>query len=351
MAALIGLAAAADISSGLLYHYVREGSLAQTEQERPLLRFLMAGQKTVPGGNLYISKPVRGASMNDTAGFFAGYQEDDSLSFATSANIQRSETRWYECHAGLIITWTELKKDGISIADHGKKSENAGIAVDRLTGLLSERLEDFGDAWSRAKNSMLWGDGSQDSKAVPGVRYWLSDANTTGTKGGLSRATYSWWRQNCFLGLAYSEADQTLTKTLRAKQRILRKRGGRPNKFLAGNDFITALESELQSKGEYTNTGFASGKNDIGMADISLRGVGNFEYDPTLDDLNMSNYCFEFDSRRLVLQPLAGEDNKLLSPERPYNYAVFLQSMTFTGALTCNQLNCHAVWSVNAAAA
>ena len=43
-----------------------------------------------------------------------------------------------------------------------------------------------------------------------------------------------------------------------------------------------------------------------------------------------------------------GEDNKVLNPERPYDYAVFLQSMTFTGALTSDQLNCHAVWSVAA---
>lgn len=348
--AALGLSVAADIASGLLYHYVRGGSLAQTEQERPLLKFLRAGQKSVPGGNLYISKAVRGSSMNDTAGFFAGYSEDDELVFKQSANIQRTEVRWYECHAGLMITWTELKKDGISISNNNKKSEHAGIAVDRLTGLLSERLEDYGDAWSRALNTMFWNDGTQDAKQMPGVRYWLTDATATGTKGGLSRATYSWWRHNAFLGIGSSEADQTLTKTLRTKQRLLRKRGGRPNKFLAGNDFITELEKELQSKGEYTNTGFAAGKNDIGMADISLRGVGNFEYDPTLDDMGMANYCFEFDSRRLMLQPLEGEDNKVLNPERPYNYAVFIQSMMFTGALTCNQLNCHAVWSVNASA-
>lgn len=340
---------ASDIASGLLYHYVREGSLAQTEQERPLLAFLRAGSKSFAGGNLYISKAVRGGTMASQDGFFAGYEEADALVFKQSANILRTETRWFEVHAGLLITWTELKKDGITISDNNKKSEHAGITVDRLTSLLAERLEDYGDAWSRSMNSMLWNNGAQDSKQIPGVRYWLDDDPTTGTKGGLSRVTYDWWRHHTFLNVATSEANQTLTKTLRSKQRLLRKRGGKPNKFLAGNDFITALEAELQAKGQYTMDGFVNnGKTDIGMADIALRGVGRFEYDPTLDDMNMSNYCFEFDSRRLTLRTMDGEDNKVLKPERPYDYAVFIQSMMFTGGLTADQLNCHAVWSVAA---
>lgn len=345
----LGLAVAGDIAAGLLYHYVREGSLAQTEQDRPLLRFLRAGQKSFPGGNYYISRAVRGASLADTAGFFSGYQEDDELLFKQSANVQRVETRWYEVHAGLIITWTELKKDGISIGKNNARNEHAGIEIDRLTSLLAERLEDYGDAWSRSLNKMFWQDGVQDSKQIPGLRYWFTDGNTTGTKGGISRATYSWWRHHSFLNQAVSEENQTLTKALRSKQRIIRKRGGKPNKFFCGSVWMDSLEEELQKKGEYTNTGF-TGKNDIGMGEIALRGVGNFEYDPELDDQGMSNYCFELDSRRLKLEPMEGEDNKIIDPERPYNYAVFLQSMTFTGALTCNQLNANAVWSVAAAA-
>lgn len=340
---------ASDISSGLLKHYVREGSLAQTEQDRPLLRFLRAGQKTIPGGNLYVSKAVRGVSMNDTAGFLTGYDEDDQLLFAQSANIQRVESRWYEVHAGLIITWTELKKDGISIVGNtGKRSEHSGIAIDRLTSLLAERLEDFGDSWSRALNRMFWSDGSIDAKQMPGVRYWMTDVTNTGTKGGISRATYSWWRHHSFTGVGSSEANQTLTKTMRSKQRLIRKRGGKPNKFLAGSDFITALEEEVAGKGDYTTSGFTKG-TDVSMGDISLRGVGNFEYDPELDDMGMANYCFEFDSRRFMLHPLQDEDNKVIDPIRPYNYAVFLQSMTFTGVLMCNQLNAQAVWSSAAA--
>lgn len=29
--------------------------------------------------------------------------------------VERAEFNWYEIHSGLVITWTELKQDGITI--------------------------------------------------------------------------------------------------------------------------------------------------------------------------------------------------------------------------------------------
>ena len=361
MAADLGTSIAGDVANqvtnAVLKYFTRGPTLKQTMQERPLLRFLQAGKKTFPGGNQYISDPVQGAFMSDSAAglvgsmtnaaaFFAGYAEDDQLQFAQAANILRAEYKWYECHAGFVITWTELKKDGISITDGGKKSEHADMALTRLTGLLENRLEDFAESWARSVNNMLWKDGSQDANQVPGVLALITAAPAVGTTGGLDRATYTWWRNLAYLNVPASEADQTLTKTLRSKQRTLRRYGGKPNKFLCGSTWLDKLELEIQAKGQVTTSGFNSKEaTDIGMADVSMRGVGNFEYDPTLDDLGMDNYCYEFDSRRIRLRPMEGEENKIINPERPYQYMVFLKSMTWTGALQATQLNCHAIWS------
>jgi hypothetical protein len=43
---------------------------------------------------------------------------------------------------------------------------------------------------------------------------------------------------------------------------------------------------------------------------------------------------------------MEGEEDKVLTPERPYNYLVFIRSITYTGALHCTQLNAQAVYSV-----
>src|SRR6266536_4110716 len=73
----LGLSVASDIASAALTFYVRGAALEQTMQDRPLLRILNAAKETFPGGKDNISLPVQGAFMSDTAGFFAGYSEDD----------------------------------------------------------------------------------------------------------------------------------------------------------------------------------------------------------------------------------------------------------------------------------
>jgi hypothetical protein len=349
----LALTVANDIANALLKHFARGKVLQQTTQDKPLLAFLSAGKKEFPGGASYVSDPVQGAFLSDQGNvalnggnFFQGYQEDDSLSFGQAANILRAEAKWYEVHAGLVITWTELKKDGITITDGGGKSEHSDIALDRLTSLMENRLDDYAESWSRAMNTMLWNNGAQDSKQIPGITALLPETTDTGTTMGLSRVTYPWWRHRAALGIVASAGNQTLSKRLRSEQRPLRRFGGQPNKFLCGSAFLDGLELEIAEKGIYTQEGFARGATDVGIADISLRGVGKFEYDPTLDDFGLAKYCFEIDSRRIRLRPMQKEWNKVVTPERPYQYMVFLKSMTSTGALQATQLNCHEVFSI-----
>lgn len=345
---VLSMSVASDLAYQLLKFYVKTGALSQTTQDKPLVRELRASQKTFPGGTA-ISEPVRGAFMSDTSTYFVGYSEDDALTFMQSQNVLRAEVSWYEHHAGLEITWTELKKDGITVTDAGTTSEHAGADAVRITtGVLKSRIEDFGESWARAFNSTLWNDGSQDAKAVPGLRAFLTDTPAVGTTCGLARASYTWWRHRALVGsdkIVASASGQTLTKQLRAEVRQLRRYGGNPTLLLAGSDFIAALELEVHEKGIYTQEGFANaGKTDIGMAKISMRGVGTFEYDPTMDDIGWGKRAVFIDRKHLVLRPMVGEDNKVSKPERPYNCAVYLQSMFWTGGLIANQLNCHGVY-------
>jgi hypothetical protein len=343
----LSLTVATDIANMALDHYVRSPVFKQTIQERPLPRILDGSKKPFGASKENVSWPVQGVFMNSVSGFFAGYTEDDALVFKQASNALRAQYAWKEAHAGLIITETELKKDGITISDSMKTSQHSQLELTRLTSILENRLEDFGESWARSINDMLWRDGTQDSKVSPGVLSILTDTPTTGTTGGLNRATYTWWRHRTSLGVTPNGTAQTLTKELRSELRQLRRYGGRPNIALAGSDFIEGLESEILEKGMYTQDGFRNeGKNDFGMADISLRGLGKFQYDPTLDDLSLSKYCYVFDTRHLILCPMEGEENKVRNPERPYNYFVFMKSMTWTGVLTTRQLNCHAVYSI-----
>jgi len=352
------MSAAGDLANALLTFYVKNGPLMQALQERPLLKILDANKETFPGGKDYISTAVQGTMMSDTTGFFQGYSEDQLFEFDQAENIRRAQVAWYEVVANLIITWTELKKDGITVTNDGSMKNHSNAEAVRIAGgTFKARIADFTESWAISMNNMLWGDGS-GSKQVPGITALLTDTPNTGTTAGLVRSDYTWWRHRAFLtGLAESantgpaitpsRTDQTLTRKLRSELRQLMRWGGRPSVALCGSVFLDALADEVHEKGIYTQEGFVNnGKNDIGMTDISMKGLGTFRYDPWLDSNNLSSRCYVIDPRRLRLRPMANEENKVLDPERPYNAAVFLRSMTWTGGLEVTQLNCHGVYEV-----
>jgi len=330
-----------------LDYLVRGGMLYQTMQQKPLLRFLESGKKTFPGGKQYISEPVKGAVMNDTAGFFAGVTNNSTLAFTQMALGQRALYAWKYCHAGFVIEFIQLLQDGISVSDGEQStSDNAEVALTRLTGILKDAMEDFAESWARAKNLMLWQDGSQDANQVPGVKAILLDDPTTGTVGSLSQVTYNWWRSRTSLALAPSPQNQTVSKFLRNELIQLKKRGGRPNKALCGSLFWDALMTEFQEKGIYTQSGFANNDNDFGFNTISMNGLGVFEYDPTLDDIGESKRCYVLDSAHLRLRPIDGQDNLQLTPARPYQFLAMLKSMTWAGGLEATQLNGMGIYGI-----
>ena len=357
MANLIGLSAASDIANAALKFYIRKGGLSQTTQDKPLLAKLQGKQETFPGGNSVISLPVQGVYMSDTAGFLQGYSEDELISFNQAQNLVRAEYNWYEVASGLIITWTELKKDGITVVeDSGKPMNHSRATETRLTSLLKNRVEDFGESWSRELNKMLWADGSADAQHVPGVLSLLTDDPNNGTTGGIAR-TNVWWRHRARVGalavtantgpkITSSPTNQTLSKTLRAEIIQLRRYGGKPDCALCGSDFLEAFRAEVTEKGYYTQNNFnQASATQIGVASLKLDNL-EFYYDPTLDDLGREKFCYIIDTRRLKLMPMEAEDNRVLNPEKPYNALVFLQMMTWTGGLTINQLNANGVYEV-----
>lgn len=336
-----------NIANAALDYYIKGDALPQTIQDKPLLKAFEGSKKTFPGGKGNISVPVKG----DFTTALAGYSHNDSVSYANPANIKRVNFPWKELHAGITVTLTELKNDGISVVDsaQGKTvSEHTDRELTALTNLLDDKLADMAEGWARSFNSMLWKDGTQDTKQVAGLQSILTTSPNSGVTGGLDRSTSSWWRNRAVTGISYSTSSQTLSKKLRYEVRQLRRYAKNPNYLLlAGSAFLDALEQEVAEKGYYTQTGFANnGKNDIGLADIAMRGVGTFQYDPTLDELSLSKYCYFIDTNSINLYVMDGEDKKTHNPARPYQQYALYRAMTWTGGLVARQLNSSGVYSI-----
>jgi hypothetical protein len=344
-----------NITNAALDFHLRGPAFAQTIQTRPLLDHMMKGQKTFPGGKGNITVPIKG----DYTTTIAGFSHNDTVAYANPANIKRVSFPWKEIHAGITVTLSELKIDGISVVDSldgAKTSDHSDREVTALTNLLEDKLNDMSEGWARGFNNMLWRDGTQDAKVCAGILAYIVDDPTTGVIGGLDRATtvdskgFYYWRNRSLVGsnkTTASPSTQALTKMLRAEVRQLKRYGGSPKKVLCGSGFIAALESEVHEKGYYTLQGFQNkGKTDIGMPVISLNGLGDFEYDPTLDDLGYSKRCYMIDTDNIQLHVMEGEDRKTHTPARPYNQYTLYRAMTWTGGTVARQLNSSGVYEV-----
>jgi len=337
-----------NIANAMLdYHMDRGKVWSQTLQNKPLLKAFRAKQKTFPGGKENITVRVKGTYTTAIMGF----AHDDTVTYANPANIKEAHYPWKEIHGGIQVTFTELKKDGISITDSatGKNvSQHSEREKTALANLFDDKIEDMAEGFDRGLNEMYWRDGTQDSKEAPGLRSFLLDDPTSATiVGGIDQSVNTWWRNRASLSISVTTpSDMEIIKKMKSEDRLLRKFGNPMHIRLCGSDFLDALEAEIYSKGDFTQTGWTkSGQMDIGQADASLRGRV-FEYDPTLDDLGLGKYCFIIDCKQIFPKVMEGEDMKTHSPARPEDKYVLYRALTWTGGVVCRQRNTSGVYSI-----
>lgn len=331
--------------------YIKDKILGQSTQARPLVRILRENQKTFPGGKEFI----HGNVQFDYEGGFMGYEGDDEVAYDNPAGVKQFSFPWKELHDGIQVTHSELKKAGITVVDTmaGENvTNNSRQDIIRITQLFENKLETMKERQERSFNSICWRDGTQDSKVFPGVLSILTDTASTGIVGGIDRAAQPLWRHRTLLGankIAVGKTSQNLSSTLRTEIRQLTRYGGRPTVALCGSLFLEALDYEVESKGQYTQEGFMkAGSTELGLGKVTMRGLGTFEYDPTLDDLGFADRCYVIDPTHLQLWVMDGQDMKKHTPARPAERYVLYRGVTWTGGMIADMLNCHGVYQVAA---
>jgi hypothetical protein len=352
----------ANIANAALDYYLNKGdTFKQSLQKRPFWDALESKAKTFPGGKGDISLAVEGdfgaGGTNDS---IKGYTHDDKVNFFTPANIKRANFTWREHHIGLTMTHTELKIDGISVVDtNGERTSNhSQRELTVLVNLLEDKLFALGEQYARGMNTLAYGDGTGDAKALAGLGALVRPNPAAGTVGGLDSVANKWWRNRARTAAYQTAVTATpalaghggdavtsnvadggaLAQTLQFEWRQLTRYGGKPTNAFCGSAFLDALEKELRANGIYTQTGFASGSTDISVGKLNFMGT-EFVYDPTLDDLNLSKRCYLLDMKNIKLMKMDNEWHKEHTPARPADQFILYKSITSTGAMVAQQLN------------
>jgi hypothetical protein len=350
-------------NSALDYYFNKGEAFHQTLQARPLVDVMERKAKTFPGGKDAISVAVTGAyGAGGTNDSLTGYDYDDTVNFYNPANLARLNFIWREHHIGISVTHTELKHDGISVTDEmGATSNHSDRDATVLINMWESKLFDLGERYARSLNTLLWGDGTADAKALHGLSHFIVADPSIGTVGGMSRsvAANAYIRNRARTAAFGTKvgatpalaahgggviATGTLIPTMQAEFRQLRRYGGRPDMILAGSDWIAKYENEIRDAGSYTQTGFR-GSQDGAMGGVMFDGI-KVHYDPTLDDLGFAKRAYIWDSRHIHLMKMQGEWRKTHNPARPPEKFVLHRSITSTGQLVAQQLNSAGVYDV-----
>ena len=349
----------ANIANSTLDWYMEKGNvLAQNIQDKPLARIFDGASKMFPGGKGNVSLGVK---QGQGGGTLSGYTHDDQVSYYNPASNKRVAFPWKEHHIGMGITHTELKTDGITVTENGSDqstSQKDGREQFALANLLEEKNDEFAEDYAFSFNRLLHGDGSSDAKALAGIRSLLLDAPATGTTGGLSRVSNTWWRNRARTSANSNVITSSvanggeLLQTLQYEKRQLRRyaKGGTRHRCIAGSDFIDALEREMRANGKYSETGFRN-REQMNGALATDDGVpfGNWDivYDPTLDDLSRQKYMYVIDTKRIRLLYMQGEKMKKVNPARPYDRYVMYQGLTTTALMVAQQLNTSGIYQIS----
>lgn len=335
----------ANIANATLDYHLK-GVKSQHVQNKPLMKALEAKAKPFAGANTAITERVKG--VNTTG--LQGYTHNDAVTYNNPANIKVVSFPWKELHAGITVTLTELKTNGVQIVDteNGRKETSPGdVEMIQLVNLLEDKLDDMTEGSQTAFHAMLWKDGTQDAKEIPGIRSMIlnNPAAAAQTVGGLATDTNTWWRNRA--ALALNPATIKLANKLQTEFRQLGRYTPNPKwEMFAGSAWLDVMESELRASGTYTQDGWAkSGAIDVSMSDVGFKGK-SIQYDPMLDTLALDKYLFVLDMNAIKLRPMKGEAWKKHNPARsPTQYAIY-RAVTYTGGLTVNQLNSSGIYSI-----
>lgn len=337
----------ANINNSALEEFISKGTVfKQNVQNKPAMKAFDEARGSFSGGNEYVSV---GVASGQGGGALAGYTHDDQLTHYNPATTKRAKYAWKEHYIGLTWSFTEAKRDGVDITENEQSTTNMeGREAHVLANIIQEKNEALAEDYAVSFNSLLWGDGTSDTKAFAGIRSLLLEAPTTGTTGGVSRDANSWWR-NRALTNANSNTDITgsvsdggaLLQAVQKELRLLSKfaQGGTNWRLFCGTDFYDQMEKELRANGNYTQDGFMrEAAVDGGMASLKFKGKP-IVWDPTLDDISKQKFCYIIDMKQIKLLYMNGQRMKKHNPSRPYDRMVHFNGISTTCVLIAKQLN------------
>lgn len=209
-----------------------------TENTALLMRLKERGRtRTASGGRTLVEELAY--AENGTYKRYSGYE---LLDISPSDVFTAAEFEWKQAAVAVTISGLE-------------QLQNSG--PEQVIDLMASRIENAEDTFMNNLSADVYSDGTADSgKQIGGLQLLIADDPTTGTVGGINRATWTFWRNYSYDattdGGAAASASNIQSYMNTVYLNISRNRD-HPDLIVADNNYFGFYWASLQSIQRITN--------------------------------------------------------------------------------------------------
>jgi hypothetical protein len=303
----------------------RTGALADNvTQNTPLLKKMRerGNVKTFSGGTQIYQEIMYNDTSTINANSFSGY---DAIDITPNSPISSAVFDIKQYAAAVSISGLEML-------------QNAG--KERIIDLLEGRVTVAEAQLINKINADLYGDGtSNGGKALVGTASAISTTPTSGTYGGINRATWSFWRNVAFDATTDGGAAATASNIQSYMNSVaiqLVRNSDHPDLIVADNNYYKLFLESLQSIQRLASAD--SGK--AGFTSISYMGAGMSSEVYLAGGVGgtiPSNRMYFINTKYLHFRPHVNQNFGPLGGDRTsVNQDALVKMMGWAGALTCS---------------
>ena len=329
--------------------FAKKDPIDQINNEHVLLDWLLKNKEVSMFGNGSWKEPLHIANGSN----FQNYFGPDQVTFNERDPAVWTDFSYYNAHDGFWFDEDRLAAAGIIItSDSGEVP--SGAEKESLVNLLGQSYTGMKAGWNASLAMEVLRDGSQSTKAVPGMASIVDPTPAVGTCGGLNAATYAWWQNNA--NLTFSAAN--IVTEMEETWRDCRRYGGSvPDFLVCGAAFYDAYK---QYAGQTVNRQINDGGNAKGgvSLDASVENLyfhgrllvwdPDFEaLDTLLSTTTQTKTCYFLNSKHIKFRPFKGRWMIDRKPERLPDRYVHYFGRTASYGLTTNKRNALAVLSIS----
>jgi len=288
-----------------------------TKNNALLARLQQRGNvRTFSGGNTIIQE--LSFAENGNAGFYSGY---DLLPVNAQDVLSGAEFNIKQLACPVVISGLEML-------------QNSGR--EQLIDLLEGRINVAEATMANKLAQSIYSDGTgSGGKEITGLNAAVPSNPSTGTYGGIDRASFSFWRSQLydFSAQSVTPGSATIQAGLNTLWSSLVRGADRPDLVVLDTVYWTYYLTSLQAQQRFTDPATGS----LGFPTVKF-----MDSDVVLDG-GIGGFCpastgFMLNTRYIFVRPHAQRNMVALSPERRYaiNQDAAVQILVFAGNLTCS---------------